>query len=174
LELEPEIQDLIAAGEFPRGRPTVTAIKSIPEGAARVQTAKVLASKRADVQLIKATCTRVRKKLQHQSGIRDAARNGREYVPALEAALEEGLPPENGAAIDWQDVKGSVDEACKACELAEDYDIPVGFGWSLIWQDLADSAEGHCAACAVRDSAEICAQCPMVEFFKRMTRRVGR
>ncbi len=51
MELEPEIQDLIAAGRFPRGREPVEALLSIPDSRARVETARALAERRADVRL---------------------------------------------------------------------------------------------------------------------------
>ena len=43
LDLEPEVRDLIAANRFPRGRPAVEALLSIPDSRTRVETAQALA-----------------------------------------------------------------------------------------------------------------------------------
>jgi ParB-like chromosome segregation protein Spo0J len=63
LELDKEIQDLVASGKLSRGREAVEALLSIPESEARVQTAQTLAEKKATVAQTKAVCTRVRRAL---------------------------------------------------------------------------------------------------------------
>ncbi|MDY7076570.1 MAG: ParB/RepB/Spo0J family partition protein [Chloroflexota bacterium] len=119
MELEPEIQDLIAAGRFPRGREPVEALLSIPDSRARVETARALAKRRADVRLIKATCTRVRGRLERRLKVQQAAREGREYVPALEGALEAGLPPEDRQPIPWGLLRQAAAASCGACSAWE-------------------------------------------------------
>lgn len=120
MELEPEIQDLIAAGRFPRGREPVEALLSIPDSRARVETAQALAKRRADVRLIKATCTRVRGRLERRLKVQQAAREGREYVPALEGALEAGLPPTDRQLIPWGLLQQAAAASCGACSALEE------------------------------------------------------
>ncbi len=74
LELGPEIQELITLGDRPHGREPGEARLSITDITARVETAQALADKRAGVQLIKSTCTRVRRKLEHRNKVRSRKR----------------------------------------------------------------------------------------------------
>lgn len=188
LDLEPEIQDLIAAGRLPRGRPAVEALLSIPDPRARVETAQALAKRRADVRLIKATCTRVRGALEHRLSIRQAAREGKEYVPALEGVLEEGLPPGEGRPIPWDVLQKAARGSCGGCELkAEQLPGVPEPAWAVfqererpgeapdpVWGEVARAAEGTCAACGVRDVQEICGACPLIEFLRRVVREIDR
>jgi ParB/RepB/Spo0J family partition protein len=195
LDLEPEVQDLIAAGRFPRGREPVEALLSIPDARARVETAKALAKRRADVRLIKATCTRVRGRLERRLKVQQAARQGKEYVPALEGALEAGLPPPDHQPLPWGLVKQAATVTCEGCEAAQEQRIAKSEpAWSLFrqrealavdnpsragvpmprWDEMAQAVEGTCAACAVRDMETVCASCALIEFLRRVVRQVGK
>jgi ParB family chromosome partitioning protein len=192
LELEPEIRDLVAAGRFPRGRESVEALLSIPDVGARVETARALAERRADVRLIKATCTRVRGRLERRSKVQRAARKGREYVPALEAAKEESLPPEKEKKVPWKALEEASVSACGNCvvgteeliriirpawQLFQEKEGPValsGNGPDPTWGEVAQAAEGTCVACGLRDVERLCGACPLIQFLQRVVRQVNR
>lgn len=165
LDLDEPIQDLVAQGKLPRGRPAAEALLSIPDAKARVEAAQVLATQRADIKLVKAVCTRVRQKLEQDEA--DAAK--RDLAPPLQAALEEGLPPADDARATWNLLADSVSAACKRCPV----DVPRDAGLALIWGELSQAVAGECARCSVRDCAQICGQCPLVEFFKSLAGRLN-
>ena len=185
LDLEPEIQDLVAAGEFPRGRPAVEALLSIPDSRTRVETAQALAKQRADVRLIKATCTRVRGALERRLSVQQAAREGGEYVPALEAALEEGLPPGEDQPVSWDILRGAARQSCGNCDIGTEVLPGVSEpAWDIVsgqreggeadpsWGEMARAAEGVCATCGVRDMENVCGACALVEFLQRVMRQI--
>jgi len=191
LKLEPEIQDLVAAGRLPRGRAAVEALLSIPDSRARAETAKALAKRRADIPLIKSICTRVRGRMERSLNIQQAAREGREYVPALEGALEAGLPPANHQPIPWGLLQQGAASACGECSKCEGREEP---GWGVFreragldrgnlscagipmptWGDVAQAVEGTCATCGVRDAEKICGACALIALLQRIVRQVGR
>ena len=195
LDLEPEIQDLIAAGQFPRGREPVEALLSIPDAGTQVETARALATRRADVRLIKATCTRVRGRLERRLKVQQVAREGKEYVPALEGVLEAGLPPPDHQPIPWGLLRQTAAAACEGCEAAQEQRIAMSEpAWSLFrrreamavdnpsragapmprWGEMAQAVEGTCAACAIRDMETVCGSCALIEFLRRVVRQVGK
>jgi len=191
LKLEPEIQDLIAAGRLPRGRAAVKALLSVPDSRTRAETAKALAERRADTSLIKSICTRVRGRLERKMKVQQAAREGREYVPALEGALEAGLPPEDRQPIPWGLLQQGAAFACGECSKCEGREEP---GWGVFqgragldgdnlsragipmptWGEVAQAVEGTCATCGVRDVEKICGACALIALLQRIVRQVGR
>jgi ParB/RepB/Spo0J family partition protein len=193
LDLDPEIQDLVAAGQLPHGREPVEALLSISDSTARVETARALAQRRADVRLIKAACTRMRGAIERRLKIQERNRRGVEYVPALEAALEEGLPPDE-QAVSWDSLRAAAWQACERCkEAARDDDAEIRPlkqarepAWSVFakrecpiaaeptWQALALTTEGACTVCSLRDVGDFCGTCPLVEFLQRVVRQMER
>ncbi|TET49054.1 MAG: ParB/RepB/Spo0J family partition protein, partial [Anaerolineales bacterium] len=99
LELEKEIQELIAAGQLPRGKEAVEALLSIRDSKARVETAKSLAGRKATVGQIKAACTRVRRALAGEA----KAGNGRKGRLRLDGGVRDlmarGLLPNDEEVV---------------------------------------------------------------------------
>jgi hypothetical protein len=197
LDLESEIQELVAAGQLPHGREPVEALLSIPDSRARVETACALAQRRADVRLIKAACTRVRGAIGRRLKIQERNRRGVEYVPALEAALEEGLPAQE-EPVSWDTLRKAAWQACERCK-AQARENDAEFkelqwvqepGWSVFarreypagcpiredppWKILATAATSTCAVCVCRDVEDYCGNCPLVEFLQRVVRQMER
>jgi len=181
----------MAEGRLPHGRPVTEALLGIPDDDVRVETAEALARKRAPVQIIRSTCTRIRQALDRKIAIEESARACEEYVPATEAVFVEEIPPARETAISWDDIREATKAPCSDCdayEYEDDEDPNPDRGWETflekgetfdlaedpLWAEIEAASEGTCVACGLRDDRELCGRCPMVEFMQRLARQVQR
>jgi ParB family chromosome partitioning protein len=182
LELPEPIQDLIASGALLRSPEPVEALLSIPDEKVMVETAKALAEKGADTKLIKATCTRVRKKLARKRKEREGqAVQGkrREYTPPLGTAFEAGVPPSLEQLIPRGLVESAAQAGCEVCLEDNDWgdvtaappELPPGKMPS--WEEVGDAAERTCADCPARSMGDICSQCVLHTLFRYIVDIVG-
>jgi len=192
LELNPEIQQLMAEEQLPHGTPVIKAFLGIPDDDVRVEAAGALARKHAPVQIIRSTCTRIRQALERKIAVEEAGRACEEYVPATEAVFVEDMPPNGKTVVRWQDIQEAARVPCSDCD-AYDYELDEkpdrNRAWEVfvekgelaadetdepVWEEIETAAEGTCVACGLRDDRELCGRCPMVEFMQRLVRQVAR
>lgn len=159
LELEPEIQELIANGNFPHSQRAVSAILSVENKVTRVRLAQKLARPGITIPAIVAACERLNQQLG--SVIEEKALTRAPSVHLMQK-------PPTKPTERWQNVRAAAQGMCDKCSSNPKLPNLPEPAWSLI----IHSAEQACAACSLRESAKnnlaICRQCPAVELLKRM------
>ena len=141
LELDPEIQELVAAGELSKSPDVAKALLSIPDRDARVEYAKRSAKRGLTIKGIVAGCRRI--------------------VTLLEAnAIERGKTPSLNIATRR---RASEWNLVNQVELDLEDRMPA-------WQTVQLAAEKTCQGCSLLDMASIvvCGNCPGVELVAHM------
>jgi len=176
LDLDDELQTLIAAGELPSDKRAADALMSIPDVTLRTQLATRLAKDRASISAIVLACNKVVQRLGQRS---DTARKRGRRPNAPEAA-EDSMPggPMRSRAQMKADVtmpySGTVNVAalreaarnmCSTCDTrAQQLNGVADPAWLLVSQ----SADAICQRCNVREVAGACASCPGVELLRSL------
>lgn len=120
LDLDEDIQQLIAQGDLPRDVRVASALLRIPDETARVKLAQSLAYRKATIKTCLAAASTL---LSHLVADRKYAGE-----PAIKAALRAGAPENRkkwnalaqiGEAPPWEIVEEATRVACKACVLAD-------------------------------------------------------
>ena len=140
LELEPEIQDLVAKGKLPVSKRVAEALLDVPDPDLRVRLAQKFAKHGMKINSIALACKRAAEKLQ-DGGEVDADSF------ALRYAREKADRP-RGAPMKWD-------------ALQQVGQVPP-------WKTVTDTARETCEACALRDIASrvTCSECAIVEFLR--------
>lgn len=163
LELEPELQDLVAVGDLPRDPRVSEALLSIPDTETRVRLGKRLARPGVTIKAIVAACERVKEKL----GEPPKPQPGR--VPALNLLGKE-VPPQKTER--WQNVRAAAQGMCDKCDANPKLPSLPEPAWHLVFA----AAESTCKACSLSQLAKtdlsICRECPGVELLRRMAANV--
>jgi ParB/RepB/Spo0J family partition protein len=172
LELDEEVQALVAEKKLPKDIKIVNAFMSIPSRENRVALARELARRKASIKIIQDACYRLRSKLKKPV-----------YYEPSEELLQDGYPncvaiafvenphrmPPAGAKSTWDDVRDQAKEVCKKCDLREytlrNAEEP---GWSL----FSHAGDETCDVCNLREIKSTCQGCPLPEYLTRMSRIV--
>lgn len=170
LELDEEIQELIAHGDLPRDQRVSKALLSIGDRTARVAFAQRVARQGVTIKAIEAGAQRLRASLEAKPVLPDAKGTARPSAPpgpsrgnAVRVARVEGLAG-TSERVRWENVRAAGLGMCSECEIRPPaHDEPA---WSLV----LDAADATCKACKVVDmkALDICRQCPAVGLLKRM------
>jgi ParB family chromosome partitioning protein len=140
LELEPEIQELVAAGKLPRDQKVTRALLTIPEPEARLKLAAVLAKRNPGIQ----TCVRAAAKLTEQL--------------AEQPCLEPDAPPALSIGI----------SRARRVRGRSEWNALKQLGKLPPWTLVVEAASKVCASCAIRDIASPvnCKDCAGVEMIR--------
>ena len=141
LDLEPEIQDLIAEGRLPRDGNTARAMLEIPDRRARIKLAKKAADIGMSLRSIKSAASRLTETLTKKKEI------GAGDTPGLVFSnTQKGRPP----LPDWD-------------ALAQVGKVPH-------WKTVVKATRATCRECNLRDIAkqEICEPCPVVVMLMKL------
>jgi ParB-like chromosome segregation protein Spo0J len=158
LDLDEEVQELIAAGGLPRDRRVADALLSVGDVQARVKLARRLARPGITVKAIQAACARLVEQLETQSA-------GRSDVPMLALARNGGGSPGGSTTFTWETVRQAAGEMCAACEAtANELQGVPGPAWAFI----AHEAGQVCDECNLKGITVVCRECPGVELLSRL------
>jgi len=166
LDLDPEIQELVATGQLTKDPRAADALLSVQEPKARVALAAQLARRKATIKSIVAACERYRQMQadqEKQGRVQSARRKGKPPSIALAIeALGDELP--DGRASALRPVARAV---CQACEIREGSLPDVA---EPAWELLTHAAGETCAACNLASVTAACQGCPLPETLIRLAR----
>lgn len=120
LDLEPEIQKLVAAERLPHQKEAIDALMTIPAGEERIEFSKMMANRRATVKMIVKNCIRYNEAVHPAKGKMKKMR-----VPALEVSGLTQEPMEWNALFQinrvppWQRFTEAVMDTCDNCSLRD-------------------------------------------------------
>lgn len=162
LQLDKEIQDLIAHRQLPRDQRVVEALLSIPDVEVRVKLALRLARPGVSISVVTAACNRLRKHLEEQ-----APAQSNEKTPAFVVTKR---PSDEKKAVRWPVARAAVQGTCDACDVNPKLPNVPEPAWSLI----VAATEDTCHRCGIRprrpsEVLTVCKACPMVEMLRRLT-----
>lgn len=165
LDLEPELQELIAKGNLPRDPRVSSALLSITDSAIRVKLGTRLARPGITIPAIVSACERLKERLDAESRIKETR------TPALALMAKDPKPEQTER---WQNIRSAAAGMCDACASNPQLPGVPEPAWFLIMQ----SADAMCGACSLRHTAlmnnlTICRECPGVELLKRMVANAG-
>lgn len=160
LELEEDLQELIAEGTLPRDPRVTDALLSIKDSEARVKLGQRLARPGITISAIQTACKRLKDTLEAPVVVRQVG------APAL--ALMTKTPPATQTQR-WQNVQAAAAGMCAKCSSNPQIPGLPHPAWAIITQ----AAEETCQACPLRESAyqnnlTICRDCPAVDLLQRM------
>jgi len=170
LELDEDIQELVAKRKFSKDPRIVNAFMSIPSLENRVELARELARRNASVKTILNACYRLKKKLNEPDlfqGAQELLQDGYPNCVAIAFADQPNRLPNASATSSWVEVREQVKGICKTCDLRE-YALKSAEepGWSL----FSHAGEETCDVCSLREIKSACHGCPLPEFLVRMSR----
>lgn len=161
LELDSELQDLIAKNLLPRDPRVTRALRTIVNPEIRVKFGIRMARPGITIPAILNAVERLNEQLAQQQVVAEIG------TPAIALGAPKGMAPEQVAK--WKNIKAATSGMCDACDANPDLpDVPEP-AWAIIMQ----SATQTCDACNLRTQAQatkllICKQCPAVELLKRL------
>lgn len=168
LEMEPEIQKLVAAGHLPRSETLATALRKLtPE--VRVPLAEKMAAKALSLKGCVAAVERAAEKLAAPPPKRNYYREPSHPVPMVRHGAP-GIPVHaNGSApAIGRNVHDAADAMCRACHWRPKVDYVPS------WEIIEAEAAAVCAECQKRDGPalpDICRNCPGVKMLRALTAR---
>lgn len=161
LNLDDEIQELIAQGSLPMDPRAADALLSIENRTARTRLAQRLSADQASIKTIETACRRLNERL--------AQRKTEEFggTPALSINRKEAGNTDPQKSYQWKKVRSAARQMCEHCDMKlailNKHPEPA---WALI----SHAAEQTCSKCTVREIAQACAQCPAVTLLHHITR----
>jgi ParB family chromosome partitioning protein len=157
LELDEDLQELVAMGQLPHDVRVVRALLSIPSADARMRLGQRLARPGITIKGIENACARLRERLLGERKTQVA------QSPIMALA---GEIPDAERKETWPRVRAAAQGMCDACDANPKLPDAPEPAWSLI----VDAANQTCDACTLRAMANlsVCKQCPGVELLKRM------
>jgi len=168
LELDPEIQELVATGQLTKDPRIVDALLSVADSRARVALAQELGKRKATLKTCIAACDRLRD-LQAVSAkdrrIQSARREGRPQAVAIAEGAIGTLPAKPAATV-----REAARAACQACDIREENLPSVA---EPAWEIVTHAAGETCGACSLAEVRGACAGCPLPEMLMRMARGAG-
>ena len=170
LELEPEIQDLMASRDLPCDARVVRALRTIPDATARVKLAQRCGRAGVSIKEIELAAARLSEQLSRAgAGVqptKPAAIAGTapnlELVPSLELGQRKAHadPPERAGNL-----REAARSTCQACEIRAE---TLGDVAEPAWELVSHAAEDTCNTCNMKDVRSACAMCPGVEIIRRL------
>ncbi len=179
IELDQEIQQLVAEGRLPCDPRTANALMSVADRDTRIKLARRFAEDGVNIKAIVATCQRVVEKL----GARQDAPVRRLGRPAIaptatatpatpmvaNATAKLGARRRGSAPTAWPAVRTAAQVMCRECDVYTDqlrnsHAEPA-------WQVITHAASATCNACDLREFEKICAACPGVQLLKNIIKQ---
>jgi len=157
LRYEPEIQALIARGEFSADNQLARELLRIPDSAARLKLVRMLVANRASLRASKAAAQRV-------AATFGGARTG----------TSDDLPEPSSDVPDARAFRAAYQKTGQAVDRLH-YDALVHTGNMPMWPLFKKSVQAACNACAWHDAANaaVCGDCPVVHLVQTITGRVN-
>lgn len=178
LELDKEIQALIAARKLPRDNRVVEALLSIADAKARVKLAERLAAMNAGIKAIVIACERLRDQMQNPATLqtvgppdKSAGKKAAPESPSITRAVGRSgkvVAPEQNVKI--REIRKQARVVCEACDIRETSLKSAEPAWSL----LSHAADETCNVCDVRQVRNACGECPAVDLLRRLMKSIGR
>lgn len=175
LDLDDDIQQLVASGKLIKDFRIVAALNSIPDRDMRVKMAQRFADDGATFRNINTVCERMLERIG--AARKQSRRLGR---PAPERANEPMLAaaehraslqsPAGTEKTGWRQVRAAARAMCDACEAKEAqlHNAVAEPAWEMITHAATDT----CKACTVREVAGVCIQCPGVDLLQRLIKDI--
>jgi len=170
LDLDPEIQELVAQGELTKDPRLVDALLSIEDSKIRLHLARELAKRRATLKACLAACARLRETLAssaREGRVQAARRRG--WMPSLllaEEALETDLP-ESQETVAPGRMRASARGVCAACDIRQQsFPHLLEPAWSLV----CHAADDTCQMCSLVEIRNACGGCPLPEMLTRLAK----
>lgn len=176
LDLDDELQALIAAGELPSDKRAADALMSILDGALRIQLATRLANDRASIGTIVLACNKAAQRLGQRNdttrkrGRRPNAPEGIEdTMPGgpmrSRAQLKADVTMRSSGTVNVSALREAARNMCSTCDTrVQQLNGVADPAWLLVSQ----SADAICHRCSVREVAGACASCPGVELLRSL------
>jgi ParB family chromosome partitioning protein len=111
LELDEEIQGLVAEKKLPKDSRIVKAFMGIPSKEKRIQLARELVRRNASIKAIIIACSRLRRRLDDQRTLQAAFELVQDGLPecvAIALSCPPSQPPDNASKCKWSDVRQKV------------------------------------------------------------------
>jgi len=158
LQLDSEIQNLIAQRKLPADSRCTKALLSIPDNGIRLKLAQRLAREGITIKAIVAACQRI----TDQIGSAEKPKRGR---PAnLKTDKTDIQIPDETKTENWDNIRATVREICQQCEIKlttlKTFPEPA---WSLI----SHSRQEVCDKCDIKE-LDMCGECPAVHILRRL------
>lgn len=189
LRLEPEIQELVAAGKLPKDARVARALLAIPAAdrvnlVSQVQGASIKAVLKA-AQVLAERRAKKRQQLARGKSARNRFRAGDAasslgLVCRAKRRLAENDPrdlgepgrlPADSQKYPWPDLRSETRQVCAACEVKLDVLARVP---EPAWALLAHNAGEVCSNCSLKAIADTCEACGLVDFLRRLVRQSNR
>lgn len=161
LDLNAEIQELVAKRELPSNVEATEAFLSISNEEARIKLAQRMAHDGASVKTIIASCKRLEERLQEQYVKETPGKTAVDLAQqkAGVKTLSEKKP------VKWSKVRMAAQNVCKPCDIRLSIlEAAPEPAWTLI----AHAAGETCGNCQVREVKAACHQCPAVEIIRQL------
>jgi len=172
LDLDLDIQELIARGEVSKDARVAEALLTIEAPSARIRLARELAKRKASVKASIAACERLRGEMVKHSKdrrVQDARRKGTQ--PSLTLADEEvGGLPKDTAQENWGNVRAAGRAVCQKCDIRQEALAEIE---EPAWAQITHAAGDVCDVCSLRQIESACDGCPLPEFLVRLTRGIA-
>lgn len=190
LDLELEIQELIAAGQLPADARCARALLKIEEAETRIKLAQRLARKGVTINAIVNACERLVERLEQEKALAAAsALAATAQPPAGNAAIVTTAPKTHQPAVTlastdhripapdrterWANIQTAAQGMCDACDARPNIPAIPNPAWHLI----IAAADKTCTACNIRPQSmhaglAVCQACPSVELLKRLVASV--
>jgi len=170
LDLDPEIQELVAEGQLTKDSRIVDGLLSIEDPEARKGLARELAKRQATLKGSLAACARLRESLATAAKdrrVQSARQQGRMPSIVLAQEMLGGDLPHGDATATAGSLRPSVRAVCQTCDIREQafphLEEPA---WSL----LRHAADETCRACSLVEVRSACTGCPLPEMLARLAR----
>ena len=159
LELEPEIQELIAQKKLSADQRATDAFLSISNKKARVKLAERLSKDSVTIKALMASCERLAARMEQ------AARGDQETGAIPLAIKKAGRKPAPEVKVPLKAVKRAAADICKACQARES---AIKKAPEPAWAIVERAANCTCTACNIREVDGVCKSCPAVELIRRL------
>jgi ParB/RepB/Spo0J family partition protein len=174
LELDAEVQDLVAEGKLPKMPEVVEALAGVRDRRVRVELARELGRRKASVRSVVKACEKVaceleRREIEARAGSRRM--KGEPPSLAVAAAVIERALPEDDRGTSLAQIRQAARQACDACDIKADLLTHVA---EPAWAVIKRAAGETCDLCSLKDVRRACHGCPLPEFLIRMTRMADR
>jgi ParB family chromosome partitioning protein len=158
LQLDKEIQELIAAGLLPTDNKAVRALLTMP-AEARIKLASRIARPGLGINAVVKACETLKEKLEQ----------AKPQVISSSPALTFVDARSDDRPTPWSTIRAAAQGMCDQCDANPRSPAVPEPAWSLI----VEQTEATCKACslrahAIKNDLSICKQCPAVELLKRL------
>lgn len=155
LNLDSEIQELIANRKLPTDERVADAFLSISNAKARVKLAQRLAKDGVSIKAILIACGRLSISLQGMAETKTS-------IPASAIVKKQASTAE---PVKWQQVRKAAADMCRQCDFSEKL---LKSTQEPAWSLVVHATEETCGNCNISDVKDACSQCPGVVIILRL------